>query len=202
MEESILISEAKKGDISAFNRLVMIYQEQVFNVAYRLLHDEMAAQDVTQDTFIKSFQKIRTFRGGSFRAWLLRIATNACYDALRRKKRHPNQPLTLVDSESGDDIDYLADNRDQSSPEDHAVTKELENAIQKCIEKLPMHFRTVLILVDVQGLGYHEASKIARSPIGTIRSRLARARMRVKDCLLGFRELLPAQYGLKYRRDV
>ena len=201
MDESILIKDAKNGDISAFNSLVITYQKQVFNLAYRLMHDDMAAQDITQDTFIKSFQKIRSFRGGSFRAWLLRIATNACYDALRRKKRHPNQPLTLVNAESGDEIDYLADDSDQSSPEDRAVTREIEDAIQKCIEKLPMNFRTVLILVDVQGLGYQEASKIARSPIGTIRSRLARARVRVKDCLQGFRELLPAQYGLKHRRD-
>ena len=195
MDESILIENAKKGDIDAFNQLVIIYQEQVFNLAYRMLNDEMAAQDVAQNTFIKSFRNIKSFRGGSFRAWLLRIATNSSYDELRQKKRHPNQPLIIVDAESGEEMDdsiWLEDNR--NLPEDNIVKKEIEQAIQHCIDQLPKNFRAVLILVDVQGFGYQEASQIANTPVGTIRSRLARARMRLQDCLMGFRELLPEKF--------
>lgn len=198
MDESILINNAKNGDIDAFNQLVLSYQEQVFNLANRMLNDDMAARDVAQNTFIKSFQNLKSFRGGSFRAWLLRIATNTCYDELRQKKRHPNQPLTTTDVESGEEMDdspWLKD--DQNSPEDSILKKELEEAIQSCIDQLPKNFRVVLILVDVQGLGYREASRIANSPVGTIRSRLARARLRIQNCLEGIGELLPEKFRPK-----
>ena len=197
MDESILIRNAKKGDIDAFNRLVLTYQEQVFNLACRMLNDEMAAEDVAQKTFINAFHHLKSFRGGSFRAWVLRIAANNSYDELRRKKRKPTQPLTVIDFESGEEMDdpiWLEDDRD--SPEEHILKKELEEVIQRCIDRLPKTYRAVLILVDVQGFEYQEASLIAGSPIGTIRSRLARARLQVQECLQGFRELLPEKFRL------
>ncbi len=197
MDEAILIRNAKNGDIDAFNSLVLIYQEQVFNLAYRMLNDEMAAQDAAQNTFINAFQHLKSYRGGSFRAWVLRIAANNSYDELRRKKRKPSQPLIAVDAESGEEMDdpiWLADNR--NLPEESIIKKELEEAIQRCIDQLPNNYRAVMILVDVLGFGYQEASQIAGSPIGTIRSRLARARLRLQNCLQGFRELLPEKFRL------
>jgi RNA polymerase sigma-70 factor (ECF subfamily) len=197
MDEAILIRNAKKDNVDAFNHLVLTYQEQVFNLAYRMLNDEMAAQDVTQNTFINAFQNLKSFHGGSFRAWVLRIAANNSYDELRRKKRKPSQPLTAMDTESGEEMDdpiWLEDNR--NLPEEYIIKKELEEAIQRCIDQLPKNYRAVIILVDIQGFGYQEASRIAGSPIGTIRSRLARARLRVQDCLQGFRELLPEKFRL------
>ncbi|MCD6576856.1 MAG: sigma-70 family RNA polymerase sigma factor [Anaerolineaceae bacterium] len=195
MDEAILIRNAKRGNVDAFNHLVLIYQDQVFNLAYRMLNDEMAAQDIAQNTFINAFKHLKSFRRGSFRAWILRIAANNCYDELRRKKRKPAHPLTVIDSESGEEMDdpvWLKDNRDL--PEEHIIKKELEQAIQNCMDQLPNNYRTVIILVDIQGLAYQEASQITRSPVGTIRSRLARARMRIQECLQGFRELLPRKY--------
>jgi RNA polymerase sigma-70 factor (ECF subfamily) len=200
MDEAILIRNAKNGDIDAFNHLVLAYQEQVFNLAYRMLNDEMAAQDAAQNTFINAFRHLKSFRGGSFRAWVLRIAANNSYDELRLKKRKPSQPLTIVDAESGEEMDdpiWLEDNR--NLPEEYLIKKELEEAIQRCIDKLPNNFRAVIILVDVQGFAYQEASRIAGSPIGTIRSRLARARLRIQECLQGFRELLPEKFRLNSR---
>jgi len=197
MDESILIRNAKKGDVDAFNQLVLTYQEQVFNLTYRMLNDEMAAEDATQNTFINAFQHIKSFRGGSFRAWILRVAANNSYDELRRKKRKPTQPLTVTDIESGEEMEdpiWLEDDRDL--PEDYILKKELEQAIQRCIDQLPKTFRAVIILVDIQGFRYQEASRIAGSPIGTIRSRLARARMQIQDCLQGVRELLPEKFRL------
>ena len=197
MDESILIRNAKKGEVDAFNHLVLTYQEQVFNLTYRMLNDEMAAEDAAQNTFINAFQHIKSFRGGSFRAWILRIAANTSYDELRRKKRKPTQPLTVIDVESREEMDdpiWLEDDRDL--PEEHILKKELEEAIQRCIDRLPKTFRAVVILVDVQGLGYQEASRIAGSPIGTIRSRLARARLQIQSCLQGVRELLPEKFRL------
>ena len=199
MQEIDLIHNAKHGDLDAFNQLVLVYQEQVYNLASRMLGDDMAADDATQNTFISAYQHIKSFRGGSFRAWLLRIAANNCYDEMRSKKRKPTQPLTPVDAESGEEFDdpiWLTD--DGELPEDFVQSRELENAIQRCIDQLQENFKAMLILVDVQGLGYQEAASAASTPVGTVRSRLARARSQVQDCLQGFGELLPAKYRLNH----
>jgi len=146
MDEAILIRNAKRGNVDAFNHLVLIYQDQVFNLAYRMLNDEMAAQDIAQNTFINAFKHLKSFRRGSFRAWILRITANNCYDELRRKKRKPAHPLTVIDSESGEEMDdpvWLKDNRDL--PEEHIIKKELEQAIQNCMDQLPNNYRTVII---------------------------------------------------------
>ena len=198
MEEKELIAAAKKGDLDAFNTLVLTYQGQAYNVALRILSDESLAEDATQDAFISAYQNIRGFRGGSLRAWILRIVTNCCYDELRRRKRRPSQPIEVLDPESGeevDDPDVLSDKRDL--PEDVLAQKELGLAVQNCIEGLPTEFRAVLVLVDIQGLDYLEACQIIHKPIGTLKSRLARARVRIQDCLQGAWELLPREYRLK-----
>ena len=198
MDESLLIQQAKKGDIEAFNQLVMVYQTQVYNLSCRMMSDTMLADDVTQDTFIKAFHYLKSFHGGSFRAWLLRIATNNCYDEMRRSKRRPSQPLNPYNTETGEEIDdpvWLAD--DGALPEDFIHSRELEAAIQRCIDQLQAQFKAVLIMVDVQGMDYKEAARAAETPVGTIRSRLARARDKVQRCLQSFSELLPAKYRLK-----
>lgn len=195
MDETALIKSAKKGDVDAFNRLVLTYQEQAYNLALRMLHDDTSAQDATQISFISAWEKIHTFHGGSFRAWMLRIVTNNCYDELRRWKRKPTADLNPTDGDSGEEIEdpeWLTDSGD--SPEERLARKELEEAIQRCIDHLPEEFRAVVILVDVQGLDYQTASDVVKSPLGTIRSRLARARHRLQDCLQGVRELLPAEF--------
>lgn len=92
MDEKALIQDALQGDLDAFNRLVLAYQDRVYNQAYRVLGESQAADDATQEAFISAYKNLRSFRGGSFRAWLLRIVTNACYDELRRRKRRPNHP--------------------------------------------------------------------------------------------------------------
>ncbi len=197
MDESALIQDARHGNLEAFNRLVLAYQDQAYNLAYRLLGDDAAAQDATQTAFINAYQAIRTFRGGSFRAWILRILTNACYDELRRQKRKPTEVLNPIDSESSEELEdpvWLSD--DSQSPEDRVEMQELENAIQNCLGGLPEEFRTVIVLVDVQGMDYQEASRVVNTPLGTVRSRLARARQRVQDCLQNAGELLPEKYRL------
>ena len=93
MDEPALIQSALDGDLDAFNRLVLAYQDMVYNQAYRMLGESQTAQDATQDAFIAAYRKLHTYRGGSFRAWLLRIVTNLCYDELRRRKRRPVTPL-------------------------------------------------------------------------------------------------------------
>ena len=197
MDEAGLIQDAQQGDLDAFNRLILAYQDRVYNQAFRVLGEYQSADDATQEAFISAYKNIRSFRGGSFRAWLLRIVTNACYDELRRKKRRPTTPLEPVDDE-GDEIEsphWLADPGEL--PEDNVARSELANAIQACLDQLTEDFRVVVVLVDVQGLDYLEASEVIGKPLGTIKSRLARARNRMKDCLQGFWELLPHSMRLE-----
>jgi len=197
MDETALISQAKKGDLDAFNRLVLEYQDQSFNLALRMLGDQPSAEDAVQLSFISAYENLRSFRGGSFRAWILRITANNCLDELRRLKRKPTADLTPEDPETGEEMEspeWLAD--ESMSPEEKVSQKELESVIQRCIQALPEEFRTVVLLVDVQGMDYQEASEVVSSPLGTIRSRLARARQRLQECLQGAWELLPDKYRL------
>lgn len=198
MDEAGLIQAASKGDVDAFNRLVLAHQDLVYNQAYRVLGEGAAADDATQEAFIAAYQNLRSFRGGSFRAWLLRIVTNTCYDELRRRKRRPSIPLEPLD-DSGDEIEspqWLADPGEL--PEDQSARAELGRAIQRCLQELPTEFRTVVTLIDVQGLDYNEVAQVIGKPLGTVKSRLARARGRLRDCLQGFWELLPLAYRLDH----
>ncbi len=197
MDEPALIQDAKRGDLDSFNRLVLEYQDMLYNTAYRILGDPALAADATQEALISAFRKLKSYRGGSFKAWLLRIVTNACYDELRRKKRRPTTPLEpLTDNdEEMETPRWLADSN--ASPEEQVETFELERAIQNCIEGLPDDFRAVVVLTDIQGLDYKEAAAVLKKPLGTIKSRLARARLRLRDCLQGVRELLPAAFRLE-----
>ena len=196
MDEPALIQSALDGDLDAFNRLVLAYQDMVYNQAYRMMGEPQAAQDATQDAFIAAFRKLHTYRGGSFRAWLLRIVTNLCYDELRRRKRRPVTPLEPVDQfdEEIESPRWMMDPGE--SPEDAAERAELSTAIQHCLDDLSPDFRAVVILVDIQGMDYEEASRVVGKPLGTIKSRLARARGRMRDCLQGFWELLPTSFRL------
>ena len=197
MDESELVLAAQKGDLNAFNHLVLTYQEVAFNVAYRILSDDDASEDATQNAFLSAYRNISTYRGGSFRAWLLRIVTNACYDELRRRKRRPTTPLEPMDNENDEEIEspsWLAD--DGPGPEEYFERQELDKAVQSCLEGLPDDFRVVIVMVDVQGFDYEEVSQVIGKPLGTIKSRLARARLKVKNCLQGVWELLPAEFRL------
>ena len=197
MDEPALIRDAQHGDLDAFNSLVLAYQDTVFNTALRILSDEDLAADASQEAFLSAFRALNSYRGGSFRAWLLRTVTNACYDELRRKKRRPTTPLE-PDSDDGEEVEsprWLAD--PSASPEQQLEREELEHAIQHCLDALPADFRTVVVLADIQGLDYTEVARAARVPLGTIKSRLARARLRLRECLQDFRELLPAAFRLE-----
>lgn len=201
MDEIALIQDAKQGDLDAFNRLILAYQDRVYNQAYRVLGESQAADDASQEAFISAYKNLRSFRGGSFRAWLLRIVTNACYDELRRRKRRPTTSLEPLD-ESGDEIEsphWIADPGEL--PENSIVREELGKAIQYCLDELPPDFRVVVVLVDVQGMDYREASSVIGKPLGTVKSRLARGRNRMQECLQGFWELLPASMRLDSKEE-
>jgi RNA polymerase sigma-70 factor (ECF subfamily) len=200
MDEIVMIQYAKDGDMDAFNRLVLEYQDLTFQVAYRIMGEMESAEDVVQDSFIAAYRKINSFKGGSFKAWVCRIVTNRCYDELRKRKRRPTIPLDPLneDDETIDSNEWLEDPGE--SPEESAIRTELNSAIQWCLNKLDFDFRTVVVLVDIQGIDYKEAAEIVKKPLGTVKSRLARARHRLQDCLQNFAELLPSSYRLNSKR--
>ena len=192
-----MILEAKGGNLDSFNRLVLAYQDMVYSHAYRMIGEEESADDATQTAFISAYNHLSSFRGGSFKAWLLRIVTNACYDELRRRIRRPTVPLEPLD-DAGEEVEsahWMVDPTDQ--PEEQMQRLELQQAIQHCLDRLPDEFRVTVLLVDIQGLDYSEASRAINKPIGTIKSRLARARLRLRDCLNNFTELLPSGFRLR-----
>lgn len=202
MDEAALINAAKQGDLDSFNRLVLAYQDMLYNQAYRMMGEPDSAEDATQDAFIAAFRKLGSYRGGSFKAWLLRIVTNLCYDELRRRKRRPTTPLEPVDN-NDEEIEsprWLSDPGE--SPEQAAERAELARALQHCLNDLPPEFRSVVILVDIQGMDYAEAARAVGKPLGTVKSRLARARKRLRDCLQGFWELLPTSFRLMGESEV
>ena len=193
MDEVQVISAAKTGQLSAFNQLVMHYQGLAYNVAFRILNDPDTAADATQEAFIKAFKSMAQYSGGSFKSWLMRIVTNTCYDQLRYDRRRPTDPLDGDEAEDEYDS-HLIDTADP--PEATAVRHELSDMLQACIHKLPPDQRVVLVLRDVEGFNYDEIAQITEVSLGTVKSRLNRARNRMKTILLQ-QELLPAQYRLK-----
>ena len=194
MDEAALIKDAQKGSITSYNTLVLHYQEQVYNVAYRIMGEVDSASDATQEAFIAAFRSIHTFRGGSFKAWLARIVTNACYDELRRRKRRPQASLEALYVEDEAPNPHLVAHSE--TPEQYTQRMELQTAIQSCLQGLPEDQRTAAILSDIEGFSYEEIAVSAGVALGTVKSRLSRARLRLRDCLQGFEELLPAAYRL------
>ena len=194
MDEQTLIHSAQRGDLEAFNELVLIYQDFLFRVALNILRDEDIAADATQQAFLSAFRNLRSFRGGSLRSWLSRITVNACYDELRRIARAKDVPLQVYDQD-GEEMEPAAWLTDpEASPEEQAERSDLADAIQNSLDALPEHYRLVAQLVDVEGLSYEEVAAILDVPTGTVKSRLARARDALRTSLQRYPDLLPAAY--------
>jgi RNA polymerase sigma-70 factor (ECF subfamily) len=194
MDENALIQDAKKGDVNAFNHLVLTYQQLAYNVAYRIMGDPQLAEDRTQEAFISAYQNLNQFRGGSFKSWLLRIVTNSCYDELRRYKRRPQSSLEEMTDDS-ESWDFLQN--DDDTPEQFQQRVEMVKAIEHCLQALPDEQRIVAVLCDVEGFDYQEIAQITKNALGTVKSRISRARARLRDCLQSlFGELLPDNYRL------
>jgi RNA polymerase sigma-70 factor (ECF subfamily) len=194
VDEKALIAAAKRGDTRSFNQLVSHYQDMVYNVAFRILGDGEAAADASQDTFLSAYKAMARFKGGSFKAWLLRIATNSCYDQLRVHKRRPTSSLEAIYTDT-DPSSHFVNGRE--TPEEHTLRQELGRVIQEGIQTLPADQRTTLVLSDVQGMSYAEIAEVTGASIGTVKSRLSRGRAKLRGCLLEQGELLPARYRLK-----
>ncbi len=183
LSEAGLIEAAQRGDLEAFNQLVITYQDQVFSLSRGMSGDDDLAEDITQETFLAAYRSLPRFRGGSFRGWLFRIAANACVDEFRKRRRHP--VLSLEDREEAMEGSLLPSDFPGSgiSPEKAYEQHEFEQGIQQAIDQLDMDQRAVVVLVDLQEVDYVAAARILGIPLGTLKSRLARARVQLRHLL-------------------
>ncbi len=204
--EEELVARSQQGDISAFNQLVLRHQQVVYNTVFRILGDYDTAADVTQEAFISAFRAIHTYRGKSlFRAWLLRISTNLACDHWRRVQRRPSESLEAIvdeeESRASPLIETLAQTGPDSNPEENLLTQELQQLIQRGLQELSLDQRTVIVLCDIEGLSYEEIAEATQTTLGTVRSRLSRARARLRLYLSQHKELLPRSYRPTSRTD-
>jgi RNA polymerase sigma-70 factor (ECF subfamily) len=181
MDDEALVRRAQAGDLDAFNQLVVRHERPVFNVALRLLRDVGLAEDATQDAFIRAWQNIGSFQTGSVRSWLYKIATNRAYDMLRASARRPAGSLEaeMVEIEPI----WSAGGAGEESPDAHALRRELSIYLERALIALPDDQRMVVMLVDVQGMDYHEVAETMGIALGTVKSRLSRARAKVRQAL-------------------
>ena len=197
ISERELINAAQRGNLEAFNLLIPSYQNVLFGIALGLMNDEDAAADAVQEALISAFRNFATFRGVSLRRWRARLVINACYDEIRKKRHQQSVPLDQFNAE-GDEIEtsyWLIDPQD--GPEVQYESRELEAAIEKSLDQPHGVYRTVLILVDIQGFSYEVAATARSIHIGTVKSRLARARLQMQKSLQAADELLPVSYRME-----
>jgi RNA polymerase sigma-70 factor (ECF subfamily) len=194
--ETTLVEGAQRGDMDSFNQLVLKYQDMMYRISLRILNNEASADDATQNAMIQAYRNIRSFRGGSFRSWLARVTVNASYDEMRRWRRQASMSFEQVNQE-GDEIESLPWMMDPSAgPEERYDSVELRDALQHCVKALTPDYRLVVVLVDVEGMSYEEVARAANIPVGTVKSRLARARGQLRKSLQSYRGLLPASYQM------
>lgn len=194
-DEQNAIAQALAGDVDAFNHLVVKYQRLAYSVAYRMLQNQEAAGDAVQDSFLKAYRALGGFKGGLFKSWLLRIVVNTCYDVLRVQQRYVSE--SIDDEPNGENEEsrvarQLVDSHE--SPDAYVERMELSSYIELGIRNLPSDQRLVLTLCDVHGYSYEEIAEITGYPMGTVKSRISRARTKLRDYLLEHPELLPAGF--------
>jgi RNA polymerase sigma-70 factor (ECF subfamily) len=186
------LERARKGDLTAFNALVVQYQDLVFNLCYRMLGQRQAAEDAAQEAFVSAWRAIATLRGEAFRPWLLRIAANSCRDELRRRGRRPSSSLDQALEDGGFEPADPA-----PAPETSALDAELQRKIEQALRQLPQEQRLAVVLCDIEGLDYAEIAAVMKTSLGTVKSRIARGRSRLRDLLLREPELLPSRFRPK-----
>ncbi len=171
-----LVERVQRGDKAAFDLLVVKYQRKIFRLLSRLIRDSAEIEDVAQEAFVKAYRALPNFRGDSaFYTWLYRIAINTAKNYLvSQGRRAPTStPADVEDAETFDDGDHL---RDLNTPDSMLVTKQVAEAVNRAIDQLPEDLRTAIVLRELEGLSYEEIAESMQCPIGTVRSRIFRAR--------------------------
>ncbi|HPT75149.1 MAG TPA: sigma-70 family RNA polymerase sigma factor [Defluviitaleaceae bacterium] len=183
-EEKLLVKRAKKGNISAFEELIIEHESKVYNIAYRILNNEEDAKDLSQEVFIKAFNSLHKFReDSSFSTWLYRIAMNTYIDELRKRKGRESYSIDRdIQTDEGTIPREFQDK--QLNPEEELMNKELASQIQWALNHLSETYKEVIILRDFQGFDYKQISQILGCSLGTVKSRISRARTELKNVLI------------------
>jgi RNA polymerase sigma-70 factor, ECF subfamily len=178
--ERKLIASARGGDLESFNQIVDRYQALAYRVCVRILGDSGRAEDATQDTFIKAYSALDQYHGGSFKSWLMRIATNRCYDLIRSERRRPAASLEAqpVESQPSWSVEPLTEN-----PDSFADRSQLSDYLERALQQLSHDQRTAVVLFDVHGYSYEEIAGITDASLGTVKSRISRGRIRLREML-------------------
>lgn len=177
------VQAARKGEEGAFNQLVELYRQAAERLAQQILRTEEAAADAVQEALIKAYRAMPRFQDGNFRSWLLRIVTNTCYDHLRRQKRRA--AISLDEASEWTELELPNPmQKEAENPEVIALRQESMQLLLGAIEQLPLWHRNVVLLVDVYGYDYGEAAEMLGLPLGTVKSRLSRARSALRDALV------------------
>jgi RNA polymerase sigma-70 factor (ECF subfamily) len=185
----------RSGGSYCYNCIIESHQTQAYNLARRLLNDWALAEDAVQESFVSGYRSFSQFRGENLKAWMMRIVANTCRDMLRSRRARPTVPLdptpTDVDDPTPSAVDLPSS---QESPENYAERNELRSTIERGLATLSQERRLAVLLVDVQGMSYEEAAQVMGCSLGTVKSRISRARGELRDFLRGTGELLPSQF--------
>lgn len=182
VDEKKLIKQSISGDVESFEQLIRQYQRMAYNVAYRMMGNEEDAKDMTQEALVKVFKKLKSFRmDASFSTWLYRIVMNTCKDEMRKKKMSTisiDQSIETEDSQV-----YFELEEKGLGPEEKLLQKETQNLVHSALQEIPEDNRMVLILRDIKNLTYDEISEVLDIPKGTVKSRINRGRLALRDVL-------------------
>ncbi len=187
--DASLVARARAGDQEAFTQLVMQYQVPLYNMALRMVGAPEDAADIMQEAFLRAWEKIATLRSAPFKSWLFRIAVNLCYDHFRRRRRQSAMP------EEGQEAQVVPLGLVPADPEARVEVLERNRLVRETIRALDADYRVALILRDVNGMAYEEIAAVLRVPLGTVKSRIARARGQVQERLLLYPELFGSLLG-------
>jgi len=197
-QASQLVARAKEGDREAFDGLVELYAARMYNLALRITGSIEDAEDCVQEAFVKAFSGIRAFRGeAAFSTWLYRVAINVSVECARKRARRPAAASELIPDSGGEglaaDLEQVARGGPEvssSTPEEALIARQRREVVLKAIDGLPQHQRVVLVLCDFQGLSYDEIARVTKTRVGTVKSRLNRARLMLRERLAEHMELL------------
>lgn len=179
LEDQLLVERSKKGDREAFEHLVRLYENKVYTIAYRLMGNHADASDLAQDAFIKIYQALPNFRGdSSFSTWIYHITVNVCRDELRKRQRRPTVSL---DEPAGENNTTYEIRSSAPGPEEMLDRSETQAMIQECLNNLSDDYRTILVMREIQELAYEEIAELLGCSLGTVKSRLSRARQALKE---------------------
>ena len=193
-DDDLLVKSSRDGDLKAFDELVKRYEIKVYNIAYRFTGNHADASDLAQDAFIRAYRALPSFRGeASFATWLFRITANVCRDELRRQQRQKKVSLDEMMSQPGGNPSLVSSDR---SPQECLAIKEIQDFIQRQMDSLSPDQRLILVMREIQGLSYDEIASALDCSLGTVKSRLNRARQSLKQKVLEQRELLDNEIRL------